>query len=42
MISVQADLQSIEGRNATLIMKSGVYDGATDAHKLMDQFGMRS
>ena len=28
---------TIEGRNAALIMKSGVYDGATDTHKLMDQ-----
>ncbi|MFN0218598.1 MAG: nickel-dependent hydrogenase large subunit [Hyphomicrobium sp.] len=28
---------TIEGRNAALIMKSGVYDGATDSHKLMDQ-----
>ena len=28
---------TIDGRNAALIMKSGVYDGATDTHKLMDQ-----
>jgi Ni,Fe-hydrogenase I large subunit len=28
---------TIEGRNAALIMKSGVYDGKTDTHKLMDQ-----
>jgi len=27
---------TIEGRNAALIMKSGVYDSATDTHKLMD------
>ena len=26
---------TIEGRNAAMIMKSGVYDGATDTHKLM-------
>ena len=25
------------GRNGALIMKSGVYDGKTDTHKLMDQ-----
>ena len=28
---------TIDGRNAALIMKSGVYDSATDTHKLMDQ-----
>ena len=28
---------TIDGRNAALIMKSGVYDGATDTHVLMDQ-----
>jgi hydrogenase large subunit len=28
---------TIDGRNAALIMKSGVYDGATDSHKLMEQ-----
>ena len=28
---------TIDGRNAALIMKSGVYDGKTDTHKLMDQ-----
>ncbi|MCB1036076.1 MAG: nickel-dependent hydrogenase large subunit, partial [Acidobacteria bacterium] len=28
---------TIEGRNAAVIMKSGVYDGASDSHKLMDQ-----
>jgi len=28
---------TIESRNASLIMKSGVYDGAADTHKLMDQ-----
>ena len=28
---------TIDGRNAALIMKSGVYDGATDTFKLMDQ-----
>jgi hypothetical protein len=28
---------TIDGRNAALIMKSGVYDGASDSHKLMDQ-----
>jgi len=28
---------TIEGRNAAVIMKSGVYDGKTDSHKLMDQ-----
>ena len=28
---------TIEGRNAALIMKSGVYDGKTDSFKLMDQ-----
>jgi hydrogenase large subunit len=28
---------TIDTRNAALIMKSGVYDGATDTHKLMDQ-----
>lgn len=28
---------TVEGRNAALIMKSGVYDGATDTHVLMDQ-----
>lgn len=27
---------TIEGRNSSLIMKSGVYDGASDTHKLMD------
>lgn len=28
---------TIEGRNAALIMKSGVYDGHADTHALMDQ-----
>jgi Ni,Fe-hydrogenase I large subunit len=28
---------TIEGRNAALLMKSGVYDGASDTFKLMDQ-----
>ncbi len=28
---------TIDGRNAAVIMKSGVYDGATDTHKLMGQ-----
>ncbi len=28
---------TIAGRNAAVIMKSGVYDGAADTHKLMDQ-----
>ena len=28
---------TVEGRNAAVIMKSGVYDGASDSHKLMDQ-----
>ena len=28
---------TIEGRNAALIMKSGVFDGAAGTHKLMDQ-----
>jgi hydrogenase large subunit len=28
---------TIESRNASVIMKSGVYDGKTDSHKLMDQ-----
>ncbi len=28
---------TIEGRNAALRMKSGVYDSATDTHQLMDQ-----
>src|ERR1700734_4310155 len=28
---------TIDGRNAALIMKSGVYDGKTDKFKLMDQ-----
>ena len=28
---------TIDGRNAALIMKSGVYDGAADSFKLMDQ-----
>lgn len=28
---------TIEGRNAAVIMKSGVYDGHSDTHKLMDQ-----
>ncbi len=28
---------TIEGRNAALRMKSGVYDGASDTHQLMDQ-----
>lgn len=28
---------TIEGRNAAVIMKSGVYDGATDTHSLMSQ-----
>jgi hydrogenase large subunit len=28
---------TIENRNASLIMKSGVYDGKSDTHKLMDQ-----
>ncbi|MFM9776289.1 nickel-dependent hydrogenase large subunit, partial [Streptomyces galilaeus] len=28
---------TIDGRNAALIMKSGVYDGKTDQFKLMDQ-----
>jgi hydrogenase large subunit len=28
---------TIESRNASLIMKSGVYDGKSDSHKLMDQ-----
>lgn len=28
---------TIEGRNAAVLMKSGVYDGASDTHKLMDQ-----
>ena len=28
---------TIEGRDAALIMKSGVYDGATDSHNPMDQ-----
>lgn len=28
---------TIDSRNAALIMKSGVYDGATDKHVLMDQ-----
>jgi hydrogenase large subunit len=28
---------TIESRNASVIMKSGVYNGATDTHKLMDQ-----
>ncbi|MCF6193459.1 MAG: nickel-dependent hydrogenase large subunit [Kangiellaceae bacterium] len=28
---------TIEGRNSAVIMPSGVYDGATDSHKVMDQ-----
>jgi uptake hydrogenase large subunit len=28
---------TIEGRNAAVIMKSGVFNGATNTHKLMDQ-----
>ncbi|MFX8747343.1 nickel-dependent hydrogenase large subunit, partial [Acinetobacter baumannii] len=28
---------TIENRNASVIMKSGVFDGATGSHKLMDQ-----
>lgn len=28
---------TIEGRNAAVIMKSGVYDGKSDTHKTMDQ-----
>ena len=28
---------TIDGRNAALIMKSGVYDGKADTHTLMDQ-----
>lgn len=32
---------TIEGRNAAMIMKSGVYDGKTDTHKLMDQVHTR-
>jgi Ni,Fe-hydrogenase I large subunit len=28
---------TIEGRNAAVIMKGGVYDGKTDSHKSMDQ-----
>lgn len=32
---------TIEGRNAAVIMKSGVYDGASDTHKLMDQIHTR-
>jgi hydrogenase large subunit len=28
---------TIDGRNAAMRMKSGVYDGATDTHKLMEQ-----
>lgn len=28
---------TIDGRNAAVLMKSGVYDGAADSHKLMDQ-----
>lgn len=32
---------TIEGRNDAVIMKSGVYDGATDTHKLMDQVHTR-
>jgi uptake hydrogenase large subunit len=28
---------TIDGRNSALIMKSGVYDGKSDTHKLMDQ-----
>ena len=28
---------TIEGRNAAVIMKSGVYDGKSDTHKSMDQ-----
>jgi uptake hydrogenase large subunit len=32
---------TIDGRNAALIMKSGVYDGAADSHRLMDQMFTR-
>lgn len=32
---------TIEGRNAAVIMKSGVYDAKTDTHKLMDQKFLR-
>lgn len=32
---------TIENRNAALIMKSGVYDGKTDTHKLMEQSTVR-
>lgn len=32
---------TIEGRNAAVLMKSGVYDGETDTHKLMDQAMVR-
>ncbi len=32
---------TIEGRNAAVIMKSGVYNGASDSHKLMDQVHTR-
>lgn len=32
---------TIDGRNAAMRMKSGVYDGRTDTHKLMDQYQTR-
>ncbi|MCF6275902.1 MAG: nickel-dependent hydrogenase large subunit, partial [Robiginitomaculum sp.] len=32
---------TIEGRNAAMIMKSGVYDAKADTHKLMDQIHTR-
>lgn len=32
---------TIENRNASVIMKSGVYDGKADTHKLMDQVNTR-
>ena len=32
---------TIEGRNAAVIMKSGVYDGAANTHVLMDQVNLR-
>jgi hydrogenase large subunit len=32
---------TIQGRQSALIMKSGVYDGANDTHKLMDQIFTR-
>lgn len=32
---------TIDGRNNAVIMKSGIYDGATDSHVLMDQARVR-